>query len=389
MTRMPGQGLPGDGLAGAGLPSQGLPEPLGVVALGRWRERRGAFGIRRAHRAVPVRCHRGRNRAREPASPHWRRVPCACARDRRGAALRTEGAWPLRAGARAAVQPFEAACRPLRDAARPAVRPAPLDVRLRRRRSVRGPVAGWAGQRAVRAEGRSWKRPTLRSRPPGRACRGIARSSTSCMCAGSRSSTLRCRRRLRGTFAGLGCAASAHSGGARRYHRRAHAGRGMGQRAPFGPARALEHWGYNPITLLAPDPRLAPGGWPEVRAAVAALQAAGIEVIARRRAQPYRRGRRAGADAVACAGSTTPPITAEAGRAAPLYRRRRLRQYAGSGPAAGAAARDGRAARLGGQRPGSTASASISRRRWAGVPRASTPPRRCCRRSRRIRCCAS
>ena len=39
------------------------------------------------------------------------------------------------------------------------------------------------------------------------------------------------------------------------------------------------HWGYNPIALLAPDPRLAPGGWPEIRSAVAALEAAGIETI--------------------------------------------------------------------------------------------------------------
>ncbi|MGH2342645.1 glycogen debranching protein GlgX [Segnochrobactraceae bacterium EtOH-i3] len=39
------------------------------------------------------------------------------------------------------------------------------------------------------------------------------------------------------------------------------------------------YWGYNPITLMAPDPRLAPGGMAEVRAAVAALHAAGLEVI--------------------------------------------------------------------------------------------------------------
>ncbi len=39
------------------------------------------------------------------------------------------------------------------------------------------------------------------------------------------------------------------------------------------------HWGYNPAALLAPDPRLAPGGMAEVRSAVAALQAAGIAVI--------------------------------------------------------------------------------------------------------------
>jgi glycogen operon protein len=39
------------------------------------------------------------------------------------------------------------------------------------------------------------------------------------------------------------------------------------------------YWGYNPVTLMAPDPGLAPGGWDEVRTAVAALAAAGIEVV--------------------------------------------------------------------------------------------------------------
>jgi glycogen debranching enzyme GlgX/4-alpha-glucanotransferase len=39
------------------------------------------------------------------------------------------------------------------------------------------------------------------------------------------------------------------------------------------------YWGYNPVALMAPDPRLAPGGWAEVAACVAALQDAGIEVI--------------------------------------------------------------------------------------------------------------
>ncbi len=38
-------------------------------------------------------------------------------------------------------------------------------------------------------------------------------------------------------------------------------------------------WGYNPVGWMVPDPRLAPGGWAEVRAAVAALAAAGIETI--------------------------------------------------------------------------------------------------------------
>ena len=38
-------------------------------------------------------------------------------------------------------------------------------------------------------------------------------------------------------------------------------------------------WGYNTIAFCAPDPRLAPGGWAEVRAAVEALAQAGIETL--------------------------------------------------------------------------------------------------------------
>jgi glycogen operon protein len=45
------------------------------------------------------------------------------------------------------------------------------------------------------------------------------------------------------------------------------------------PLGLTNYWGYNPVGFLAPDPRLAPGGMAEVRAAVAALQAAGIGVI--------------------------------------------------------------------------------------------------------------
>ena len=40
------------------------------------------------------------------------------------------------------------------------------------------------------------------------------------------------------------------------------------------------YWGYNPVAFMTPDPRLAPGGWDEVRATVDALAAAGIETIA-------------------------------------------------------------------------------------------------------------
>ena len=46
------------------------------------------------------------------------------------------------------------------------------------------------------------------------------------------------------------------------------------------PALGLsDYWGYNPIAMMAPDPRLAPGGWREVRDAVARLHDAGLEVI--------------------------------------------------------------------------------------------------------------
>ncbi len=39
------------------------------------------------------------------------------------------------------------------------------------------------------------------------------------------------------------------------------------------------YWGYNSVGFLCPDPRLAPGGWAEVRHAVAALAQAGIETL--------------------------------------------------------------------------------------------------------------
>ena len=38
-------------------------------------------------------------------------------------------------------------------------------------------------------------------------------------------------------------------------------------------------WGYNPVVFGAPDPRLAPGGWADVRRATDALHQAGIEAI--------------------------------------------------------------------------------------------------------------
>ncbi|MBM3520739.1 MAG: glycogen debranching enzyme GlgX, partial [Alphaproteobacteria bacterium] len=46
------------------------------------------------------------------------------------------------------------------------------------------------------------------------------------------------------------------------------------------PALGLQNaWGYNPVTFMAPDPRLAPGGFGEIAAAVRAFHDAGIRVI--------------------------------------------------------------------------------------------------------------
>ena len=38
-------------------------------------------------------------------------------------------------------------------------------------------------------------------------------------------------------------------------------------------------WGYNPVSFMAPDPRLAPGGMADLREAVRALHEAGIAVL--------------------------------------------------------------------------------------------------------------
>jgi glycogen operon protein len=39
------------------------------------------------------------------------------------------------------------------------------------------------------------------------------------------------------------------------------------------------YWGYNPVAFVAPEPRLAPGGWTEIRNTVSALASAGVETV--------------------------------------------------------------------------------------------------------------
>lgn len=47
----------------------------------------------------------------------------------------------------------------------------------------------------------------------------------------------------------------------------------------LGPLGLTNGWGYNPVAFMAPDPRLCPGGLPELAETVAALRAAGIGTI--------------------------------------------------------------------------------------------------------------
>jgi glycogen operon protein len=47
----------------------------------------------------------------------------------------------------------------------------------------------------------------------------------------------------------------------------------------LGPLGLTNYWGYNPVAFGAPDPRLSPGGWDEIRECVEKLEAAEIETI--------------------------------------------------------------------------------------------------------------
>ena len=107
------------------------------------------------------------------------------------------------------------------------------------------------------------------------------------------------------------------------------------------------YWGYNPVALLAPDPRLAPGGTTELRAGSRRAAGRRHRGHPRRRAEPHRRRRRRGADAVAARDRQRDVLSAAARRSGELRRRRRLRQHAGARPPAGAAPGDGRTAPLG------------------------------------------
>ncbi len=85
---------------------------------------------------------------------------------------------------------------------------------------------------------------------------------------------------IRGTFAGLAHpAAIAHLTRLGVTHVEVMPAWSWADERQLAPIGLSNYWGYNPVGWLAPEPRLAPGGMAEVRAAVAALAAAGIGVI--------------------------------------------------------------------------------------------------------------
>ena len=85
---------------------------------------------------------------------------------------------------------------------------------------------------------------------------------------------------IRGTFAGLAHpAAIAHLQRLGVTHVELMPAWAWADERQLAPLGLTNYWGYNPVGWLAPEPRLAPGGMAEVRAAVAALAEAGIGTI--------------------------------------------------------------------------------------------------------------
>ncbi len=221
-----------------------------------------------------------------------------------------------------------------------------------------------------------------------RAFRGATRSSTSCTCAASRALHPDVPEALRGTCAGLAHpAAIAHLHAPRRHDRRADADRRGDRRAPSRAPRAHQLLGLQPGRAVRRRIRGSRrAAWTSCAACVAALHAAGIEVMLDVVLNHTGEGDALGptlslrgldnADLLPDRRAAIAPATSTTPAAATRWRSIGRRCCASRWTRC-ATTRKRRA---------STASASISRPRSAGATTASIPPRRCCRRSRRIRC---
>src|SRR5579871_2707149 len=242
--------------------SPGLPNERYSSGPRRRRRRERARGRarpaqRRKRVAVPLRRRsRGLSRAHGPRRP--RRAARARARLRRGRALWLSCRWALRPGARRPLRRLQTADRAFR--LHPSMFKFGDDSGPFVPKAIAGaPPAGEPGFRRVAADALIIYELNLR---------GFSRLNQAVPEA------------ARGTFAGLADPASiAHL-------------KSLGVTAveimpadtfvderhlpPLGLSNA---WGYNSVVFGSPDPRLAPGGWGEVRAATDVLHAAGMEAI--------------------------------------------------------------------------------------------------------------
>ena len=150
------------------------------------------------------------------------------------------------------------------------------------------------------------------------------------------------------------------------------------------------YWGYNTIGFFAPDTALLVA---ERRGRGARVQDDGASAARgrhrgdpRRGLQPHRRRQSARADAVVPRHRQRRLLPARRRRPALLHGLHRLRQHAEHAASARAAADHGQPALLGARRCTSTASASISRRRWRASCTTSTGSARSSTSSIRTRC---
>ena len=334
-----------------------------------------------ARLAVPARRHLRRRghelRASSPRSPSA--SSCACstrtaprrastlpertafvlarlpARRRPGPALRLPRARAVGPGARPALQPRQAAARPLRQGDRGRGRLGRGGVRLPLRRPRRRRERRSTARRSCRKS--VVVRPVLRlgRRPAAAHAAGTRRSSTRPTSRASRSATRTSPRSCAAPTPGSPTRRrSSYLHGARRHRGRAAAGPPVRPRRPPRRARAAQLLGLQLDRLLRAAQRLrAVAGTrgeqvQEFKQMVKALHAAGHRGDPRRRLQPHRRGQPPRARRCRSRASTTPPTTAwSPDDRALLHGLHRHRQQPQHAPPARAAADHGLAALLG------------------------------------------
>ena len=340
----------------------GSPEPLGVTLGARRRERRRLLGARDAPSSSACFDADGRD-----ASASASRCPSAPA---------TSSTASSPASATASATGCARTARTTRATGTASIRRSCSSIRTRGRSTGAFAFASGDGRRRRRCAHRATTPTARRScpraivTPPAAPARRVAAAR-----AVGRDDHLRAARaRLHADASGRAGSPARHLRGPRasrrdrapdaprRHDRRADADRRGDRRAAPRAASASPTTGATtPSRCSCPIRGSRPAASTKLRACVAALHAAGIEVHPRRRPQSHGRRRRARADGVAARPRQRDLLPDLRRRSRPVRRRHRLRQHARARPAAGAAARAGRASLLRRSRRASTAFASISR----------------------------